>query len=144
MNIVVHHTNDGITCEKCELIFNAFPDFDFDIKTWFLRFRIDHPEFHISCAGRGRAEQENLFARKASLAHYGQSAHNWNCAIDTFIDLPGLDLYDVNHYATVLAPAVPDWLNWYGTPKHPFHELPHLEKLNWLDLKEQGLLSLVE
>lgn len=140
---MTHHQNSGV-CPRCQEIFDVFPNFNQSLRDWFLSFQLAHPEFHISCAGRGRVDQEALFARGASLAHYGQSAHNWNCAIDTFIELAGLDLYDLDHYQNVLAPEVADFLNWYGTPHHPFYELPHIELQNWTELKAEEQLELVE
>lgn len=139
----LHHQN-VTECEKCEAIFNTFSGFDSDLQAWFKNFRARHPEFHVSCAGRGREDQEKMVAQKLSLAHYGESAHNWNCAIDIFIDEPGLDLYDVEHFDEVLGPEIPLWLNWYGTKGHAFHELPHIEKSDWREMRAAGTLTLVE
>lgn len=103
-----------------------------------------YPELHCSEAGRGMERQTQLFREKKSRAVYGASAHNWNAALDTFIMLPGKDLYDREWYETKFAPEVPDWANWYGAPGSKFYERPHIEVRDWKMLAASGVLRLVE
>jgi hypothetical protein len=139
------HTNDG-KCAKCKEIFDRYPGFNQVLRKWFIDFQAKHPEAHISCAGRGFDEQEAKKAGGKSEASYGQSAHNWNCAIDTFVQLPGKDIYDLDWYLNIFAPAVPYFLRWYGTKEsaHDFYERPHIQLREWRGLRAQGLISLVE
>lgn len=137
------HQNNG-KCEKCKEIIERYPNFNPTLKSWFFLFQAKHPEAHVSCAGRGVADQMAALAAKASKASFGDSAHNWNCAIDVFVILPGKDIYDREWFKTVLAPAIPYFLNWYGAPGSPFPELPHIELREWRGLRAQGLCALVE
>lgn len=138
------HTNNGV-CPKCKEIMNKYPGLNSDLKNWFVMFQAKHPEGHISCAGRGKADQEAAFNAGMSRAHWGQSAHNYNCAID-FFEMSGKpkDIYEEKWFKEVLAPALPFFLNWYGAPGSSFRELPHVEVRNWHELKAKGLIHLVE
>lgn len=107
-------------------------------------FQAKHPEAHISCAGRGLVEQEEKKAEGRSKASYGKSAHNYNCAIDLFIQLPGKDIYDNDWFQKVLAPEIPFHLHWYGSPHSKFFELPHIEFRNWRELAARKEIALVE
>lgn len=139
----VHHANNG-KCEKCLEIINLYPSFNNDLLMWFQIFQAKYPEAHVSCAGRGKQMQEDVLNRGSSRAHWGESAHNYNCAIDIFINKSGLNIYDRAWFETILAPEIPDFLNWYGAPGAAFPELPHIEVKNWRDLKAQKLIELVE
>lgn len=107
-------------------------------------FQAKHPEGHVSCAGRGYVDQEACFHKGASKAHYGESAHNYNCAIDTFVMLCGKTIYDAIWYRDVLAPTIPAFLSWYGAKGAPYFELPHIELRDWRRLRDSKVLSLVE
>lgn len=137
------HLNNG-NCPHCAEIFNKYPNFNLKVKSWFTLFQAAHPEAHISCAGRGFVDQEAAKAAKTSRADFGHSAHNYNCAIDIFVQLPHRDLYDHVWFSTVLAPEIPYFLNWYGAPDAQFHELPHIELREWRGQKIAGDVSLVE
>lgn len=88
----------------------------------------------------------------ASKARYSQSAHNYNCALDIICLLDGrknpMDAFDNEHkqawYYDVLAGEIPGFLNWYGTIGHPYFEQGHVELLGWHQLKDKGLIWLVE
>jgi hypothetical protein len=138
------HNNDG-DCQYCNKIFDRYPNFYVPLRKWFKDFQKLHPEAHISCAGRGRQDQEEAFIRKASRAHYGQSSHNVNAAIDIF-ELQGnpKDIYERSWFDKVLAPALLPELVWYGAPNAPFKELPHVEVRSWKELRMRGILKLVE
>lgn len=139
----IRHQNNG-SCAKCKQIFEVYPNFNRKLWSWFVNFQKDHPEAHISCAGRGMEEQEAKKASGNSNAHYGSSAHNWNAAIDLFCQIPGTDLYDEDWFKEVVGPAVPYFLNWYGAPGATYPELPHIEMRDWRGMKAAGELALVE
>lgn len=138
------HINNG-ACQKCIEIIDAYPGFDLDLRNWFMTFQKLHPEMHTSCAGRGKVDQEALFLRRATRAHWGQSSHNWNAALDLFVvDQDYNSIYPVDWFNNTLGPSLPDWIKWYGRPGSAFFELPHIEKSNWDLLSKTGGLELVE
>lgn len=137
------HANNG-NCGKCEELFNVYPGFDSSLKSWFKSLQTNHPEAHISCAGRGKADQELMFSRGASKAHWTQSSHNYNAAIDIFSMKDVKNIYDPKFYSDILKPALISNLKWYGEPNAPFHELPHVEISAWRDMVKAGQLKLVE
>ena len=137
------HLNNG-ACPRCKQIFEAYPGFNKKLRSWFVLFQATNKEAHISCAGRGFEEQESKKSSGNSNASYGHSAHNWNAAIDLFCQIPGSDLYDEDWFKSVVGPAVPYFLNWYGAPGAAYPELPHIELREWRGLKATGELALVE
>lgn len=140
----IKHENNG-KCAKCLSIIGKYPGFYEPLLNWFLLFQSNHPEGHISEAGRGAELQEVLFLRKASRAHYGQSAHNYNCALDIFENTGKKDdIYEHEWFIDVLKPNLPSWIDWYGRPDASFRELPHIEVRNWKQLRDIGLVRLVE
>lgn len=136
------HKNNG-DCEQCNSILSAYPGMNETLKTWFKQKQKDTPTFHCCDAGRGRAEQETYFARKASNAHYGESAHNYNCAIDTFFQINGQYHVDKNLYLSIVS-DLPNTILWYGRPPAPFMENPHFEIVGWKALAAEGTVKLVE
>lgn len=144
------HVNDG-KCPKCELIFTKYPGFHQGLKDWFLQIQTNHPDAHISAAGRGKLEQEEYFKKKTSKAHYGQSAHNAGLALDIF-KLHGMGAEWPNDwFQAVIKPAVDSHnavasfkINWYGAPGSEFYELPHCQVQNWKELVKNGKAKLVE
>lgn len=137
------HTNNG-SCLSCGRILNAYPKFNSLLRNWFLDLQAKHPEVHVSAAGRGRIAQESLFERKASRAHYGQSSHNFNAAIDVFRLLDGKYNLDEDWFNEVIAPALRDDLVWYGRRDALFYERPHIELKGWREMVKRGELRLVE
>ena len=138
------HQNNG-DCAHCDQIMDRYPNFNAELRTWFKAFQKSHPEAHCSCAGRGEMDQEAAFIRKTSRAHWKQSSHNYNCALDLFemsAGYPG-DIYAREWFDKVLAPEVPEWIDWYGKPHAPFPELPHIEVKEWRQLLADGRLTLV-
>lgn len=109
-----------------------------------MTFQRNHPEAHISCAGRGRLDQESFYAKGASKARYGESAHNFNAAIDIFRLLE--NEYDLSKdwFQAALVPSLTPDLNWYGRPGAPFYERPHIEIGAWNQMAKNGILNLVE
>jgi len=136
------HTNDG-NCAGCLSKINKYPYFYQPLKDWFFSVQKDTPTFHISDAGRGKIDQEMYFARGASDAHYGQSAHNYNCAIDTFFQIDGNYNLDASLYGNI-ATILPDTIKWYGSAYAKFKERPHFEWATWRDLALAGTIKLVE
>ncbi len=136
------HDNSG-ACPHCLEIFNKFPGFDEDLMQWFKDAQKETPSFHIAEAGRGRIAQEQDFDRGLSKAHYGESAHNYNCAIDTFFMVSGKYSLDESLFRAI-AIGLPSFIEWYGSPNAKFYERPHFEKTGWKELAESGLIFLVE
>ncbi len=140
----IKHINNG-NCPKCDIIFDAYPNFHVGLRLWFKAFQKDHTEAHISCAGRGEEEQDALFFKKATRAVWTKSAHNYNAAIDIFCVILGSpDIYDIDWFNNVLDPCIPSWLTWYGRPGSPFYELPHVEIAQWKASVLDGTFKLVE
>lgn len=136
------HLNTG-NCQSCLLIINKYPNFHSGLLGWFTSLQKANPEAHVSCGGRGRVDQESDFSAGRSRAHYGQSAHNYNCALDLFrLTLQGAS-WDKPWFNSVIVNAV-DLQNsnpsktfdilWYGLPGSPYYELPHIEIMSWRSL----------
>lgn len=89
-------------------------------------------------------EQEALFLRKATRAHYGESAHNFNAALDVFFMTDGKYDLDRVKFEFIIAPNLTQDLVWYGSPASKFYERPHIEIKGWMDLAKAGLIHLVE
>lgn len=137
------HLNNG-SCEKCETIINAYPGFNSILYTWFKGFQRLKPEAHIAYAGRGKADQEQAYNTGHSKAHFGQSAHNYNMALDLFkLTLEGAS-WDAEWYKQAVAPhvALNHALKWGGTFKS-IVDLPHVEIDGWEDLVKTGKAKLV-
>jgi hypothetical protein len=137
------HTNNG-SCPKCKEIMDVYPNMNQQLRQWFVGFQKATPEVHLSCAGRGYADQMAAFEKGYSKAKFGESAHNWNCAVDIFVLLPGKDIYDSKWFQDKIAGKLPYFLKWYGEPGAVFFELPHIEIREWRGLKVQNLAGLVE
>lgn len=138
------HTNSG-WCLKCRQIVQRYPGLNEFLWNWFEQLQVDHPDVHLSCAGRGKLDQEAAFVNGTSKAHFGQSSHNWNCAIDLFqLTDTGKAAWNKEWFNSVVAPSLLFNLNWYGRPGSSFYELPHVELLNWRFLRDSGRIRLVE
>lgn len=147
------HVNNG-KCDVCADLFNKYPNFHIGLRLWFNEFQKANPDAHISCAGRGHDAQEECFKKGTSKAHYGQSSHNLNAAIDVFrLTVQNGASWDQTWFRNVFQTAVIAHntsssttfkINWYGSPLAKFKELPHSEVDNWKELVIEGLLHLVE
>lgn len=147
------HTNNS-NCDKCDEIFDTYPGFHQGLRDWFKAFQKKTPDAHISCAGRGKDAQEAAFVAKTSKAHWTQSSHNYNCALDIFrLTQAGGASWDAVWFRDKVGSAVFNQncapnktfsVNWYGAPHAPFRELPHCEVDSWKDLLAQALIKLVE
>lgn len=135
------HQNNG-NCPGCAKIMSRYPGFYLNLGSWFRLFQARYKEAHISCAGRGQQDQEALFMRGVTRAKWGHSAHNYNCAIDIFVNGP--TLYPVEWFKQILKPELPNWVTWYGESGSEFYELPHVEIRGWKELARQGQVTLVE
>jgi hypothetical protein len=138
------HTNLQVDCPGCEKIILRYSGFSPVLEQWFSDLRVHNPDCHVSCAGRGRVDQEACFARGASKAHYGQSAHNVNGALDIWEMRDGVYTLDQQWFDRVVGPAIVTGLEWYGAPGAAFPELPHVQLADWRKLYADGVLSLVE
>ena len=138
------HESQSGHCVKCDEIINKYPGINPDLLSWFKWAQSLHPELHASCAGRGKVDQEECFLKKTSRAHYGQSAHNYNCGLDLFFIVPGKEIYDRELFNELIPKIMVDDLVWYGAPGSVFFELPHVEVRNWRALVASGECELVE
>lgn len=137
------HINNGC-CPECTNILGKYHGFNKDLGLWFTNVQYLVPELHISCAGRGRFDQETCYQLGTSKAHYGHSAHNYNCAIDTFFNIDGKTRYDKELYYNKLVPHLNSLLKWYGYDNCVFKERPHIEVANWKSLVDRGYAKKVE
>lgn len=137
------HTNSG-NCFSCAQLFLKYPGFHQPLKDWFELLQSKHPEAHISCAGRGAEDQNALLFRGATKAHFGQSAHNWNAAIDLFQLKDGTYNLDKDWFEAVIVPALTSDLCWYGRPDAPYPERPHIEIASWNEMAKNGILKIVD
>lgn len=131
-------------CQKCDGIFDLYPGFNQELRIWLKGLQKEHPELHISAAGRGKMEQEMLFYRAATRAHYGESAHNYNAAIDVFFLIDGKYSLDQTMFYCIIIPNLYASFLWYGAPHVLYYERPHIELKNWKELVSDGTLKLVE
>lgn len=138
---MIKHVNNG-KCPKCALIFDKYKGFHPGLRAWFEGVQLAHPEAHVSSAGRGKLEQELFFKQGSSRAKYGQSAHNYNAAIDIFkLHMNGAE-WPKPWFTDVVGAAVKKLnenpsdfkLKWYGEPGSKFYELPHVEIKDWASL----------
>lgn len=136
-----HHKNDG-DCQRCNEIFDRYPGFHQGLRNWFKQVQKNNPEAHISCAGRGKQDQEDLLRKKATRADWKESAHNWNCAIDIFEQSGDTkNIYEWPWFVRVIEPVLTLDLVWYGKPGSSFFELPHVEVRNWKALTTTSLVE---
>ncbi len=132
-------------CDKCLSILDRYPGLSVDLRNWFLDFRKLANEAHVSCAGRGKADQTNAFNNHLSRSRWGESAHNYNAAIDIFEQTNDFkNIFEIKWFEETLKPLLPPWLQWFGAPDSPFYELPHIQIRDWKSLVKQGTLRLVE
>lgn len=140
------HRNNG-RCQRCLQIINSYPGFHHGLRDWFTALQgLYLPEVHVSEAGRGRARQEQLKKAGASRASYGESAHNYNAALDLFEQGgdSSSNIYEKKWFNEKMKPHLGELVNWYGHPGSSFYELPHVEVKNWKELVTRGDLKLVE
>lgn len=140
--MTINHVNNG-NCPRCHAIFDCYPGFHLGLRTWFFLLQADNRDAHISWAGRGREDQERYFKSGASRAHYGESAHNYNLALDIFRVTHNGAEWPQRWFETVVGPAVDRWnatmvkafeIEWYGAPGAEFFEFPHCQVRDWRKL----------
>lgn len=136
------HLNNG-NCEKCVEVFNKYPGVNSDLVAWFFSVQSQVQEFHACEAGRNEIDQEKDFARGASKAHFGESSHNFNCAVDTFFLIAGAYNLDEAQYERVV-PLISSNIAWYGAKGAKFYERPHFEIENWRTLVANGQAILIK
>lgn len=140
----VKHVNSG-RCDKCLLIINTYPTFHVPLREWFFDLQTRVPDAHVAYAGRGKADQEAFFKQGTSKAHYGESPHNYNLAMDLF-QLTNIGArFDMNWYQTVINPEVkkPGFLT-HGLDWPKFKDAPHVEVAIWREMIKNGTAKLVE
>lgn len=146
------HENTG-KCDKCLEILGKFPGFHKGLEDWFKALQKKVPDAHVSCGGRGKADQEDAFKKGTSKAHYGKSAHNFNLALDIFrLTMAGAewpkewfrDKVGTEVFKHNASPEKKFDLEWYGKPGSKFYELPHLEVDDWREMAARGEAKLVE
>lgn len=140
----IKHLNNG-QCPKCQEIFERYPGFHGELRTWFEYLQYRFNDAHISCAGRGKDEQEMWFKKKTSKAKWTQSAHNYNAAIDIFQLSNDTARWDRDWFYFTVGEGLkwvtaPMNFTWYGKSGSPYYELPHVEVTGWRKLN----LKLVE
>lgn len=147
------HINTG-NCPKCDEVMQRYPGFHPKLWEWFKTFQKKVTDAHVSCCGRGKADQEAYLQAGTSRASYGKSAHNANAALDIFRLTSSTQLsYDRQWFRDKVGTAVfgnnanPEkqlTIIWYGAPGARFQELPHCEVEGWAELLKCGELKLVE
>lgn len=137
------HENNG-DCLKCNQIINEFPGAHRQLILWFKALQKKHPEFHTNCVGRGKAEQTQKVKEGKSKAPWTYSSHNYNCAIDLWVQKDGKYTLPKDLFEKVMKQELLPWLKWYGSPGSSFYELPHVEVSSWKELKAKGQVKLVE
>ena len=95
----------------------------------------------LVCTDRGEADQEAAFNSGASLAHFGQSAHNAllpngkpaSEAWDIGVIVNGKYIGNSDHPSYQRAGAIGEamGLKWYGNPKAKFREAAHFQNMAW-------------
>ena len=136
------HENNG-DCAGCDAIISKFPNFHLALRAWFKERQKATPEFHCADAGRGKVDQERYFSRGLSRAHWGESAHNYNCGLDTFFLVGGQYRLDEAFYDN-LVQNLPQYIEWLGEKNSPFYERPHFQRRAWRDAVHEGFVKLVE
>jgi D-alanyl-D-alanine carboxypeptidase len=140
------HINTS-TCPKCESILNTYPNPYPQLTAWVHYFRTLNTDAHISACGRGVIDQNSDYSKGVSRAKWGESAHNYNAAVDFFRLTQQVGAsFDPAWYRSVLGPAValqPEWLVWGGTFT-TIVDLPHVEVKGWAQLAQDGQLTLVQ
>jgi hypothetical protein len=127
------HTNNG-KCAKCNEILNTYPNMHPSLQMWFKLAQNLYNKAHISEAGRGKKRQEEFLAKKATKAKYGESAHNYNMAIDIFFVLEnGKASWDKALYEEFNKINKPEKYNIKAYSQDPklSWDLPHYEVEYW-------------
>lgn len=122
---------------------NKYQNINQDLKNWFIIMQSRFKDFHCAEAGRGHIDQEAMFSKGASKAHWGQSSHNYNCALDCFFLVDNKYSLDEEKFKEIF-PEIPEYISWYGAFGAKFYERPHYEIKAWRLLLAQGKLSLVQ
>lgn len=130
-------------CPQCQAIINRYPNPHPYLVKWALALRSQHTEAHISAFGRGKADQEGDFLKGVSRAHYGQSPHNYNAAVDWFRLTLGGANFDAPWFNDLFGKLNDPALTWGGSFLS-IRDLPHVEWAQWEQDVASGLLKLVE
>jgi hypothetical protein len=101
--------------------------------------RLDVPMF-VSTLFRGRDDQESAYVLGHSKAHWGQSAHNFGCAVDVIHGVKGWGLTRqewsiIGHVGKELAAQRGLKVTWGGDWERPW-DPAHWELTDWRALKD--------
>lgn len=136
INLFIHRNNGD--CEKCDSIFAKYGGFHRGLRDWFKYVQSMHIDAHIYEAGRGRMTQESYKKTGRSRAGWGESAHNFNAAIDIFRQIGHSADFSKKWFNEVVGKNIEDHnrhsdfkLKWYGEKGSSFFELPHVEVSDW-------------
>jgi len=133
------HINDG-KCSKCaEILVGIDPI----LIEWFKKFQAVHKDAHAAWGLRGKKDQEDAFAKGNSKAKWGESPHNYGCALDFFRLLQTGADWSISWFQGTVGPEVAkdQRLEWGGTwPK--FKDYPHVELRGWKELVKANKLKL--
>lgn len=139
----MHHLNLP-ECPQCSSILHRYPNPHPHLVKWVAAFRGANNDAHISACGRGKEDQERDFAKGVSRAHWGQSPHNYNAAVDWFrITQAGGAAFDRPWFQAKFATLNDPQLLWGGSFTS-FPDFPHVEIQGWRIAAQDGSLSLVE
>jgi peptidoglycan L-alanyl-D-glutamate endopeptidase CwlK len=129
------HTNNG-ACPKClEILGQAHEN----LVDWFQCEQKKDPELHVSCAYRGKIQQDDDFDRGVSKATFGKSPHNYMpaLALDVFYIIGGIAKWPMDRYRQ-LAADKPDGIEWGAdwndngrTDDEKFIDAPHFQVKGW-------------
>ncbi len=90
----LHHTASPI-CPLCD---EKLKTADARIAKWFRQIKSEFPDLHISCAYRGKKEQEEAVAGGKSRAHFPMSKHNHTTETGVPCSL-ALDVFQLKDHA---------------------------------------------
>lgn len=97
------------------------------------------------CVWRGEHEQNRLYVQGRSKVTYGNSAHNYGCAVDLIHGTKGWDIPEkswamIGHIGLELAASKGWKIQWGGTWK--FYDPAHWELANWRKRAAEAEISL--
>lgn len=133
------HENNG-KCLGCQKKFDEHPGFNKQLREWFEKLQTEIPSAHISCAWRGKSEQENLWLRRATRARWPKSSHAYGLSFDLFCN-DGTNLYPMDWFDKIISPRIPPYITWYGAPGSKFFELCHFEIKDWEKIASEKCLK---
>lgn len=140
----VKHLNSG-SCDKCYDILNKYGEPPERIKEFFEDVVSRHKDAHIAFAGRGMNDQELFFQQGTSKAHWGESPHNYNLAIDLFRLTFNRAEWLHTWYEQIWEESKEEFKDFaWGGDWNKFKDFPHYELKDWKDMVKNKEATLVE